>query len=259
MFFLKQAFCQFLGILAITAGARAAESTYSHRPGGFDYSVGAGVRTAPVLGTLSGKLGYSSLLWGNAGRGEYLYGYVRPSVRLGTSVIANQIEPAIEFFPISILGLSAGYLVDSRWVGNFAGGRTLGTAFVQNHLSLNVGRFYLTQSLRAGLMTPSENEAQFFDLFSNLVGRAGGDLLLTNEVAVSFALNDEWKLGALFKNERMSATGESNDSQLAFARWARGRWSVNVGTGAYAQTGLSRGFTTSGWIQWTGISSLALY
>lgn len=74
----------------------------------FDGSVGASLRSYPLSGVVEADAGYGILLWGAQAPGSPWYGYLRPVLEGASSVSYNSGLAALEFFPLSILGVRAG-------------------------------------------------------------------------------------------------------------------------------------------------------
>jgi len=72
-----------------------------------DLKVGINGRTYPIGAQIVGNLGVSYPLWGDTG--AWKYGYVRGGINLMTSGVVNRAGLELQVFPISILGISAGY------------------------------------------------------------------------------------------------------------------------------------------------------
>src|SRR5690606_39253684 len=78
------------------------ESQLSH-----DIRLGLNARTYPIGAQITGALGVAYPLWGATS--TWKYGYVRAGLNIGTSVVVNRIGGEIQFFPVSIAGITAGY------------------------------------------------------------------------------------------------------------------------------------------------------
>lgn len=67
-------------------------------------------RTLPSFGAeIYAESGFNQLLWGKKEeKKDFKYGLIRPSLGASTSAVINSVKGEIEFFPISILGFSAG-------------------------------------------------------------------------------------------------------------------------------------------------------
>ncbi len=74
----------------------------------FDFNYGASARSYPSLGgDFTLNTGYNIPLWGTPGQGV-MYGLVRPSLELSSSVVVYHYDAKVTVYPISFLGLGVG-------------------------------------------------------------------------------------------------------------------------------------------------------
>jgi hypothetical protein len=75
----------------------------------FDLQVGTQARSYPGVG-FEGFIdtGYNYVFWGEYNPKKPFYGLIRPSMQSGTSVVVNNIQTQLEFYPISFLGIVIG-------------------------------------------------------------------------------------------------------------------------------------------------------
>lgn len=102
-------FCSFLW----SSGAVRAESGWD-----LDSRLAVVGRTYPAGAMLVGNLGVGKRIWGTQekeGPKAWQYGYIRGVLNGATSFVVNRIGPEIQFFPISIFGLSVGHDWGVRW------------------------------------------------------------------------------------------------------------------------------------------------
>ena len=75
----------------------------------YDLSTSASIRSFPPGGGVTGKAGLAHLAWGSKEKDEdFLYGFVRGQIAGSTSVLWNQINTELEFYPVSFFGFSSG-------------------------------------------------------------------------------------------------------------------------------------------------------
>lgn len=75
----------------------------------WDLSLGAQLRSYPSLGGEAYvHTGYNFVFWGKGDKRNPLYGLIRPALELTSSGVINAINPRIEFYPISFLGVARG-------------------------------------------------------------------------------------------------------------------------------------------------------
>ncbi len=78
-----------------------------------DALVGIQARSFPLVGgAVYSEVGHSLQLWGPQvlpDRPSPFYGFIRPSVGASSSAVINQVKAEFDFFPVSFLGVTAGY------------------------------------------------------------------------------------------------------------------------------------------------------
>ncbi len=190
-----------------------AEAETSHPLLTTDAKAGLYGRTYPVGVQAVGTVGLDYLLWGNSA--QWKYGYLRGAFNLATSAVVNRVGFELQAFPISILGLSAGY--DWGWRN-----------FTPKYLDCNtfdclgrVDRFYtklsavgayhgwiLSLNARYENLHSFESAKPFFDEVTLLVGRSSGENVLTYNPALLYTLNEDWKVGVTSLYSRALDTGD---------------------------------------------------
>ena len=76
----------------------------------FDLSLGTSARSFPAVGAeVFVDSGYNQVLWGKGDKKNPLYGLIRPALTVASSVVVNNYDARIEFYPISFIGLVRGY------------------------------------------------------------------------------------------------------------------------------------------------------
>jgi hypothetical protein len=237
---------------------------------GWDYQLATGVRTVPWGGAVFAEAGYGWLLWDKRkSTGDFLYGYLRPTVRIQTSGVVTQTGGALEFFPISVLGLSAGSLAGMRFTDTSTIDCStaechgfLSRHFVRAKLTAGYGGAFLTGTSRLTWVASSNTAIPFTEEGSALIGAPGGDRLLQHEANFGYKLDlrsgASLLLGGTLSVDQMLLQGTSNQSEQAFLGYKTGPWLGLISAGAYRSSTLPQSFTASFYLQWTGVPSLAL-
>lgn len=233
---------------------------------GLDESAFFAVRLLPQGLALGGTLGYGLPVWGERGPGQVLYGYVRPSTTLSTSILVNRAEVAVDLFPVSFFGLSAGIRGSQRAVSldtldcNAVYCRgLLGTAYLRPQLLLGYGPFSALAALHVAWLASSNSTEPFGDDVTNLAGNAGGDHLVGSELAAQVRLTPAIAAGTYLSADHMIGSGSTNDMISVFGKYLRGSFSYMAGAGAYESTTQSRAFTCYAIVGWTGIPAVGLH
>ncbi len=234
-----------------------------------DYSVAMGARSFPFGGAVIGEVGYGKIIWDRTqepNAPQFLFSFIRPSLRVSTSGIVQRFEPKIEFYPIAPLGISVGYLGQMRLADTGVGYACttevcrgyVGTPYMKMRAIFGAGPWFALGSLRVGFVTAAA-AGPFVDEITNLRAEAGGDWLGSANITTGVRLGERWIVGADLSWEQMRTAASSNDAQTLFAKFSLGRWSALAGTGAYRDTQNGRGFTAYALLQWTGISQVGLF
>jgi hypothetical protein len=166
-----------------------------------DFKMSFNGRTYPVGAQIAVLPGASKLLWGDSN--DWKYGYVRLGLNLYTSAVVNRAGVEFQVFPISILGISAGY--DSgtrnfipRWLdcGLYACTGRVDRRYVRLNL------FGAVKKVSFSLMAKFEELKGFqtvdkplFDEMSLLAVRMTGENTITYSPAVLYRLDEETQVG----------------------------------------------------------------
>jgi len=166
-----------------------------------DFKMSLNGRTYPVGAQIAVLPGASKLLWGDSN--DWKYGYVRLGLNLFTSAVVNRAGVEFQVFPISILGVSAGY--DSgvrnfvpKWLdcGMYACTGRVDRRYVRLNL------FGAVKKVSFSLMAKFEELKGFqtvnkplFDEMSLLAVRMTGENTITYSPAVLYRLDDKTQVG----------------------------------------------------------------
>lgn len=203
----------------------------------WDLKLGLNGRTYPIGAQVIATGGYNFRLWGDTT--TWKYGYARLALNAATSAVVNRIGGEVQFFPISILGISAGY----DW-----GVRNITMKFLNCQMfecNGRIDRKYLKANAVAAykgvivsFMARYENlrapvaHKPFFDEVTLLVGRASGEDTITLNPALLYTLNDRWKVGATSLYSRAIDTGGGYTHMYGpIVNWGLDRWNVIAGAG----------------------------
>jgi hypothetical protein len=220
----------------------------------FDLKLGFNSRTYPIGAQLLATGGYNLRLWGDTN--TWKYGYVRTAANLATSAVVNRAGAEVQFFPISILGFSAGY----DW-----GVRNITMKFLDcNVYECNgrIDRKYLRANALAAyhgvifsFVAKYENlrapiaQKLFFDEVTLLVGQSSGENTLTLNPALLYTLNESYKVGATSLYSRAIDTGGYTHLYGPIVNytphWGErfGEWNVVAGVGLNRSPVVHSGFT----------------
>jgi hypothetical protein len=222
-----------------TPGALAAPSS------GLDYKAGASGQTYPLGGLLTGTLGYGVEMWKgqgpDTGSDFWQYGYLRPVLEWKTAAVTNRLTAAVEVFPISILGVSAGGGIDQRNYKKFTSfdcdsvmcDQSLSFQFVQARLIVGAGKFLGVITGRYDWYRAESDKQAFYDYMSYLIGQPGHDNLRTLNVVALYRHDETWGFGALAIYQQMIYSQNNSASMFGIVNYTEGPWRGTVGLGEF--------------------------
>ncbi len=170
-------------------------------------------RTYPIGAQIVGSLGVAYPLWGDTQ--TWKYGYVRAGLNLMTSAVVNRAGIEFQLFPISILGITAGY---DTGVRNFI------PRWLQCDLYECTGRVdhkYLRLSFVAAAAGFSfmfitrydemrgfaQSSKPVFDEITLLLGKRNGENVITFNPALLYKVGDKTSVGLASLYSRALDTG----------------------------------------------------
>lgn len=233
----------------------------------FDYNASIGARLLPRGIGLQGVFGYDYLLWGEkTDASSYLFGYLRPSLTINSSVITNRATAALDFYPIAIMGFSVGVYGGVRNVdidtldctsiqyrGSIYGG------FAKSRLIAGLDPFFMTVGFALQTVRGSDPLLATGDEFTALIASAGGDQVSGTELTIGAKISDNLSMGLSGWSNIFSISGDNNSNQALFALYSMGEWSYLVGVGLYSSNHHTQsGLNTFVLVKWTGAPALDL-
>lgn len=208
---------------------------------GFDAKASASGQTYPFGGLLTGSAGYGKALWQNTEGDFWQYGYIRPELEWKTAGVVNRLTASLEFFPISILGLSGGGGVDYRNYDKFSGvdcssyvcDQRLDFKFVQAQLIGGFGKFVGVVIGRYDWYQISSNGRPFYDYMSYLTARPEKDDLRSLTLLALYRPDETWSYGVVAFYQQMVLSESNNSSIFGVANYKWGDWQATLGAGTY--------------------------
>jgi hypothetical protein len=261
-------------MLGGTGGLARAETpavtpTEAGRSSAWDWNLGAGLRTLPFGGAVSGTLGYNWLLWGTPKRGEIMYGFIRPALRIQTSAITNRFEAQLNIHPISFFQLQAGHfqtlrLIDSTTVNcsTYACRGWLGGTFLKAEALVGVDKVVGGASLRwQAYLAGATNYAgaPFYDESIALVGNGAGERVTEVTAWSAWRFSDLVMVGAYYSANVMGDSSQNDRHVSLFGRYKMEPWTFTLGAGQYQSTLQGPGLTIYGMVQYMGQEGLELH
>ncbi len=209
-----------------------------------EWKAGFGGRTLPFGASAMAEVGYGQLLWGEAGAGKFLYGFVKPSLRYQGAGVANRGEIALDVNPISFLNLRGGVRSRYRFMGNFdtldcdTSNCTglLTSPFAAASLILGFKGIFFGANYGWEQLTHTDDSRRFAEEFSSLYGAPGADTLVNLDLLAGYDITREWSGGVIWQRFNMQTLKTWNDFKGAFARRKWEKWSGIAGVGLYEST-----------------------
>ena len=218
---------------------------------GVDAHASLSAQSYPLGGMLTGDIGYGQKIWSaepsstdtadSSASPDWHYGYLHPDFELKTSAVTNRLTAALEFYPISIFGLSAGGGADFSHYNRFTGidcnrvtcSGTLMFQFFQAKLIGGIGKFVLTATARYDSYYTHESAQSFYDYMSYLVGQPGHDDLRSLTLLSLYRLNDTWAFGGVGIFQQMVLSHGNNAEVFVVGNYTRGAWQLSAGIGDF--------------------------
>ena len=223
-------------------------------------------RTKPFGLAVNTTAGLDTLLWGQkSSPGDFMYGYLRPSLKVQTSGVVNSYDARLEVFPISIFGMALGQQQSVRLknfssvncVGNICQGAVRRDYF-RTSLVLGYANFFAGTIARYEWQSPSRSGSPYYDESSSLLGSAGGDTHRSLDLYAGYKISQEHKLGAIYSVENFTSSGQNNDAESLFYAYTKGELRGVFGFGAYRSSLTKRGFSAYLQLQWVFKDSLEI-
>ncbi len=217
-----------------------------------DASASVSGKSYPLGGMVTGYLGYGQKIWSTetdstnsnespSASPDWHFGYVRPNVELQTTAVTNRITGALDFYPVSILGLTAGGGADFRNYDHFSGidcvrfacSDAITFQFAQAKLIGGIDRLSFIATARYDFYYAQDSSRPFYDYMSYLTGFAGHDDLRGLTLISLFKMNEALSVGGLGIFQQMVLNHCNSGEIFAIANVNRGLWQLSAGIGAF--------------------------
>ncbi len=236
----------------------------------WDLSTSLQARGRPVGLSAGAQVGGNQLLWGEkepgSHDGQFLYGYLRPSLRGHTSGVVNGYDARLELFPISFVSLSVGQHRTLRLAEFHAidcvsleCGGSLARNYARAGVLLAQGPIFAGGSIRREHQIPTRTGHGFYDEISALSGSDGGDYRTVRDAMAGYRWGEARSLGVLYLTEAFqNSESQSTTQALFYAGKLAGSMRGMVGLGRYESNLLGVGGTVLFQSQWVFSPSLEL-
>jgi hypothetical protein len=204
--------------------AKAQRGDFPARNMGFDYRASVGSRSVPAGGAMYAEAGWSQPLWGDWEESdEFLYGYIRPSLRGIAAFTVNSIDARVSVFPISFLGLTVGQSLTARAsrkvmdvnCQQVSCSGLIDGSFAIVDLSLGAGGVFLVSQLDISSYRPERSGQLFYEDGGALLAAAEGDVVVYQSHVVGLSLGNRWLknqfIGLGFSRSEAQKQGSSSE------------------------------------------------
>ncbi|MGE0762090.1 MAG: hypothetical protein AB7N80_02310 [Bdellovibrionales bacterium] len=235
---------------------------------GLEYGAEALFRSYPLSASLTGRLGYGLVLWGDSGRGDSpWYGYVKPELKLTSVGTYNAGALQFKIFPISFLGFVAG----GEMVSNSSAyqaydcdtyrcvGKSWQT-YVEANLALALGpAFLLGKAGHEDWHQAADQDRDFINPTYGLVTKKEGDRIRYASGVVGYKYDEKWTMIYTYLWAQMQEIKGQSQMHLGLAQWSQGAWKVAIGAGTFESEIKDEQFTALFRVQWHGTPTLELF
>jgi len=233
----------------------------------WDAKVGLNARTYPIGAQIVGTGGWNARLWGDDH--TWKYGYVRAALNLATSAVVNRVGGELQFFPISIFGISAGYDWGTRnYTAKYldcnvveCNGRLDRKFLKVNAVMAYSGVVFSFLGRYENLRAPVAHKP-FFDEVTLLTGNSSGENTLTLNPALLYTLSntseETWRVGATSLYSRAIDTGGYTHLYGPVVSYNHDVWAVIAGAGLNRSPVVHSGYAAFMVLSYTFEPSLAV-
>ncbi len=258
---------QFLLLISLMLSFSLSYAGYEDE--GFDYNFEASGQTFPMGGLIKARAGYGYKLWQAASSEESLfwkYGYLRPNIELNTAGILNRGAISLEFFPVSIFGITGGVGVSDRHSTYYQDfncndvlcNETLTYQFLRARLLGGYKSFLFSVTAKYEKFKSSNDVKPFYEEMSYLVGASGKDDLKTLNVLIGTKLSDRWNLGLMSVFQNFIHSQVNNSAMFLAGNYSESFWQASLGLGQYKSSHQNDNFAAVVSITYTGQKGLSV-
>lgn len=234
--------------------------------GAMELTVAPAVRSYPFSASVEANLRHEYLLWDKRDEANFKFGFIQPKLTLAAH---GMWEAGLNFYPISILELGAGYGTTVRFYDNktFNCDNNICRGVVQRHrltsrlvggFKTDCGEAIAVLSFNRIRISTADDSQPLMDETEVLLARPGSDTFESQSVLLGLKRDDE-TFGIFAKKGRYLEARVENESQYLVYRKKIAQWSYAAGLGRYASDFSEPGFSAYGTVLWTWGNSISLF
>ncbi len=207
----------------------------------FDFSGGIQGRTLPSFGAeIYAESGYNQLLWGKKeNKTDFKYGLIRPSIGASTSAVINSIKGEIEFFPISILGLSAGkQIIHSNFNFPFFDCTQIACTgqfernFIETKMVLGLKGWIAVGNYKMDTLNSPDPNRPMADWRNVIIGEADHEVQIEKKLLVGKMIGQEL-FGVMYEHVQFQGSREMKESFIGVYQTASKNNLYLIGAGTF--------------------------
>lgn len=247
----------------------------------WDYNAGFAAFSYPLAATFFGTFGYGKMLWGpnplewlpeNGPAkkfGDWKFGFVRAFGHAQTLGVSSRAWGEVQFFPVSILGIAAGYGGHYRASKNpnydciiesCTGG--LSRSYIRGQFVVGALGAFLIAHGRIDDFGNMASTNSFLEDTSSLFATGRKDRLKTTSMMLGYTIDPMWTVSTTWTRQQFSnggANAAQNRQLTANVSRFSGKWNTTLMAGTFSSSHLKPGFTMGVMIQWMGSRNLGLF
>lgn len=207
----------------------------------FDLSTGLQGRTLPTIGAeVYADSGYNFVFWGKKeDPKDFLYGLIRPSVGVSSSGVINGAKAELEFFPISILGITVGrQIINSNFEFPFFDCDEVNCKgefqrnYVEGKAVIGAKGWILMGNYKVDHVTSPDRGRPMADWRNVIVGDIRSDVQIEKKLLLAKTFNNKL-IGILGENVQFQGSRERKESYAAVYQFKHKETSYMFGAGAF--------------------------
>lgn len=228
----------------------------------------------PEALVLSGYLAYNYELWRSDPGAFWQYGFLRPKVNVDSSVFVNTINAELQFYPISIFGLTTGASHSVRRVNKlkefdcdqYECRGDLKKTFIRAHMLLGYKGVKISYSYQRDFLKMSGfNQTAAVELNNSVLFNQGGSLVDKQTLFAGYGVTEQLDLGVLYLANDMKTTPNATikEQSRSVGQFLAGqyRWlpfKIMAGLGTYESDYMPREFSALVKVSWSPDTTLSL-
>lgn len=200
-----------------------------------DYSLSGSLRTYTKGVAVVSDAGYGYKFWE---KDKIMYGYIRPSINLQTSILVNYASAQLDFYPVSFIGFYAGKSIGAKSIDELQGidcksikcDGGVSKNYYGTNIALALSKIKFIHTFKLQQIDLKNHQGLFAEEFSNLIGR-DKDVLITNTSILGFQASENSLLGLIYLQNNIKNNNQSSSMQMLLYQYKYENSSYGVAVG----------------------------